>query len=162
VTRNELEALILANPPTSTSGHGATKYEFRRRVKFVMKKRGVERMLERLKACNARLEGFTEKAEKLEEPYKSGWKSGFTIPLDKIQSYASSLHRVLARAWGCSAHTSHCANLMLEDRMVRTIKKKRNASKDHTTCFKMSFLNPYTPAKWSTAEIRVLEDTAIK
>lgn len=162
MTRNELEAIILANPPTSTSGQGVYKFQFKRRVRFVMKRGEVGRMLERLKACNDRLEGFTEKAEKLDEPCQAGWKSTFAIPLEQIQNYASSLHQVLARAWNCSAHTSHCANLMLEDRMVRPTKKKRNAPKDTVTCFKMLFMNHFTPTKWCNAEIRVLEDTRTK
>ncbi|RYP13602.1 hypothetical protein DL765_006803 [Monosporascus sp. GIB2] len=116
-TRNELESIVLANRPATSPNHGAPKFHFNRRVKFTMKRREVIRLLERLQACNARMDTFTEKAEKLEEPNKSGWKSTLSMPIQQIQEYAISLHQVLSRAWSCSTHHSHCANLMLEHRM---------------------------------------------
>ncbi|RYP22509.1 hypothetical protein DL766_007714 [Monosporascus sp. MC13-8B] len=116
-TRNELESIILANRPATLPNHGAPKFHFNRRVKFTMKRREVMRLLERLQGCNARMDTFTEKAEKLEEPSKGGWKSTLSMPIQQIQEYAISLHQVLSRAWSCSTHHSHCANLMLEHRM---------------------------------------------
>ncbi|RYO79131.1 hypothetical protein DL762_008325 [Monosporascus cannonballus] len=67
-TRNELESIILANRPATLPNHGAPKFHFNRRVKFTMKRREVMRLLERLQGCNARMDTFTEKAEKLEGP----------------------------------------------------------------------------------------------
>jgi hypothetical protein len=126
-----------------------------------MKKRDVEGKLTQLRACNVRLESFTEKIEKLEETYKSSWKSTFTIPLEQIQNCASSLHSVLTRAWGCTAHSSHSAVLLLEHRMVRPVKRRDNAQQDDSMYFTLSFLSPSIPNEWRTAGIYVLKDTAV-
>jgi hypothetical protein len=123
-----------------------------------MKRRDVARLLERLQVCNERLDEYLQRAEKLDEgpATKPGWKSTFSLTLPQIQEYANSLHCVLSRAWACSAHASHCANLLLEHRMVKP--KRSSSGEDNATRFTVSFLNPSLPPQWQEAEIRIIEN----
>ncbi|KAF4303524.1 hypothetical protein GTA08_BOTSDO09171 [Botryosphaeria dothidea] len=78
VTRNDLEAMLVANKPKA-----AQKFEFRKRVKFSMNKKKVKKLLEELDDCNKELERFTEKSEKL-EPYRKNSKPSIAQKLQKL------------------------------------------------------------------------------
>ncbi|KAF2497515.1 hypothetical protein BU16DRAFT_316252 [Lophium mytilinum] len=165
ITRNELEAVVIANPRMMKSG-SSRDFQFQKRIKFTMKKQKVKRQLEQLESCIARLDTFTEKAEKL-EPYKSNNKSKFTVPLHRIQQYAKSLYQVLNRSWGCDAHASHAINLLLEQRMVLAKKKMRNLtssmdkSSDGVARFVLSISDPSLPSGWRDAEVQVMEESEV-
>ncbi|CAM1509046.1 Fc.00g027850.m01.CDS01 [Cosmosporella sp. VM-42] len=160
-TSNELEAIILANPPLPSSIRQPHKFEFQRRVKLTMKRKGIRRLLASIKSCNERLDQFIEKAEKYEQPapQTSSWKSSLSLSLQQIQEYAISLHQALSSAWSCSVHAPHDVLLLLEHRMVRQKQKKLRAAQgeDEPACFTMSFRSPSTPRNWHLAEFRIIE-----
>ncbi|OCL09405.1 hypothetical protein AOQ84DRAFT_438997 [Glonium stellatum] len=155
VNRNELEALIIANPPI-TPGATKPKFEFRKRLDFTMKRREVAQLLKRLQECNKRLDDYLQKVERFSErpATKSCGTSTFSTPLTQIQEYANKLHDVLTRSWSCSDHSSHCANLLLEHRIA----KRGSGCQEDTMQFTVSlFPNPSLPLKWQDAEIHVVE-----
>ncbi|PVI03473.1 hypothetical protein DM02DRAFT_587868 [Periconia macrospinosa] len=89
LSRNDLEALIVANPKKDD------KFEFRKRVKFGMSKKSIKALLSELDDCNKELERFTEKSEKIESVRKSV-KPSFAVGLQRIQKYATGLHNTLS------------------------------------------------------------------
>ncbi|KAF3042184.1 hypothetical protein E8E12_008863 [Didymella heteroderae] len=71
--RNDLEALLVANPKKSND-----KFEIRKRIRFGMSKKTVKALLEELNDCNRELERFTEKSEKIEtyrKAAKPSWQA---------------------------------------------------------------------------------------
>ncbi|OCL12164.1 hypothetical protein AOQ84DRAFT_285759 [Glonium stellatum] len=163
-TRNDLEAIVIANPRIPSEGAGLGHYRFKKRVKFSMKKQKVKQLLGQLEHCIARLDGFTDKAEKL-EPYHNNRKSKFTVPIHLIQQHAKNLHQVLSQAWTCSSHPSHHTNLLLGQRIVKSKAKSSIHSKtecelaDEVTRFTLSMSNNSLPSQWKYAEVQVFEQT---
>jgi len=126
-----------------------------------MKRQRVRKLLEELEICNRRLDTYANKAEKLEEPYKAEKKPKFALPLRSIEENAARLYDVLSRTW-CSAHSSHHAGLLLEQRLVR--KRKRMASQQggraeecDVNCFGISLLQSPSTRKWLEVEFRLAE-----
>lgn len=159
VSQHGLEAIVLANPPSKK--HGILEFQFSKRVKFTMKRQRVRKLLEELEICNRRLDTYANKAEKLEEPYKAEKKPKFALPLRSIEENAARLYDVLSRTW-CSAHSSHHAGLLLEQRLVR--KRKRMASQQggraeecDVNCFGISLLQSPSTRKWLEVEFRLAE-----
>ncbi|OCK75824.1 hypothetical protein K432DRAFT_161307 [Lepidopterella palustris CBS 459.81] len=154
VTRNELEAMLVANPQQANH-----KFEFKKRVKFGMSKRTIKKLLEELDDCNKELERFTERSEKL-EPYRRATKPSLAKRLQRIQSYAKSLHQVLVQSWSCSCRSSHCTNLQLEQRITGYSSgfMKTRGEADGGTCFTVSFSSTCSPWTWQEAEILMQEN----
>ncbi|OCL10028.1 hypothetical protein AOQ84DRAFT_290086 [Glonium stellatum] len=153
VTRNDLEAMLIANPQQANR-----KFQFKKRVRFGMSKKTIKALLEELDDCNKELERFTERSEKL-EPYRKASKPSFGRRLQRIQSYAKNLHHVLIQSWTCSCRTSHCTNLQLEQRLVgyNTGVTKVKGQIDKGICFTLSFSSTCPPWTWQEAEIRIQE-----
>lgn len=126
-----------------------------------MKRQKVRRLLEELDICNRRLDTYTNKAEKLEEPYKAEKKSKFALPLRLIEENAARLYDVLSRTW-CSAHSSHHAGLLLEQRLVKKRRRMASQQKKHAeecdvNCFGISLLQSPSTRKWLEVEFRLVE-----
>ncbi|KAL6160366.1 hypothetical protein ACJQWK_09172 [Exserohilum turcicum] len=111
LTRNDLEALLAANPKKANDN----RYEIRKRVRFGMNKKTVKALLEELDECNKSLERFTEKSEKI-ETYHRATKPSYASRLQKLQRYAKTLHESLSVCWSCSCKSSHRTSLQLEPR----------------------------------------------
>jgi hypothetical protein len=162
VTQDGLDAIVLANPPQSNNS-GPKKFEFKKQVKFTMSRKKVKMLLQELEICNNRLDTFAEKAEKLDDPYKANKKSKFALPLRIIQDNAARLYDVLSRSW-CSSHPSHCAGLLLEQRLVRRKRIPQHRTKPsegnpEVNCFGLSLLQSPSPLKWLNAEFRLIAST---
>jgi len=124
---NDLEAILLAHRP-APSPQSHPKFEFRRRVKFTIKRERIRHLLAQVKECNDRLGSFIEKADKLDQTnlYQTSdrrWKPCLGIPLHQIHSHAIRLHQVLSNALTCRAHPTHRAYLLLEHRMASKKRK---------------------------------------
>ncbi|KAF2715052.1 hypothetical protein K504DRAFT_365978 [Pleomassaria siparia CBS 279.74] len=104
LTRNDLEAILVANPKKDND-----KFEFRKRVRFGMSKKTIKALLEELDECNKELERFTNRSEKL-ETYRKATKPSFATRLQQIQSYAKNLHGSLLSSWSCSCRSYHRTN----------------------------------------------------
>ncbi|KAJ4989341.1 hypothetical protein SVAN01_05066 [Stagonosporopsis vannaccii] len=153
LNRNELEALLAANP---RKGHD--KFEFKKRVRFGMSKKTVKALLEELNDCNRELERFTEKSEKI-ETYRKAAKPSFATRLQRIQGYAKNLHTSLT--WSCACKDTHRTSLQLEPRGSLYASGKVISTAKRTS-FKVSFstLPASTDAswRWQAAEIAVEEE----
>ena len=152
--------IVLTNQPSKK--HGILDFQFSKRVKFTMKRQKVRRLLDELETCNRRLNTYANKAEKLEEPYKAEKQSKFALPLRLIEENAARLYDVLSRTW-CSAHSSHHAGLLLEQRLVKkqkrmTSQQKKYAEKCDVNCFGISLLQSPSPMKWLHVEFRLVEE----
>lgn len=162
VTQEGLEAIIAAHPPEILQGE-LTKFEFRKRVKFTMKRQKIKNLFDDLTKSIGQLDTYLEKAEKLEEPHKADRKSKFASPLRLMQQNAARLYDVLSRTW-CSGHSTHSAGLLLEQRLVK--KKKRvmagrqpqqSSEKCDCSCFGISLLQTPAAKKWLEVEFRIVE-----
>lgn len=151
--RNDLEALLVANPKK-----GNDKFEFTKRIRFGMSKKTIKALLEELNDCNRELERFTEKSEKI-ETYRKAAKPSFATRLQRIQGYAKNVHSSLR--WSCSCKDTHRTSLQLEPRgnLYASGMKISNPSK---ICFTVSFssrkADTNAPWLWQAAEISVDED----
>ncbi|KAF2490358.1 hypothetical protein BU16DRAFT_566384 [Lophium mytilinum] len=156
LTRNELEAMLIANPRQANQ-----KYEFRKRVRFGMNKKHIKGLLEELDECNKELERFTDRSERL-EPFRKASKPSFAKRLQKIQSYAKNLHQVLVQSWNCSCRSSHCTNLQLEQRISGVasgvVMKKGDMSREF--CFTVAFSSD--PGTWQEAEIQIQQKETVE
>ncbi|KAF1957487.1 hypothetical protein CC80DRAFT_503816 [Byssothecium circinans] len=154
LSRNDLEALIVANPKKND------KFEFRKRVKFGMSKKGIKALLEELDDCNKELERFTEKSEKIETVRKSV-KPSFANRLQRIQKYATGLHETLSVCFSCACKSSHSTNLRLDQRGTLFASGKK-ANQTPKTCFNVSFSSISDDDthlwNWQAAEIVVEEE----
>ncbi|KAK1750544.1 hypothetical protein QBC47DRAFT_118880 [Echria macrotheca] len=161
---SDLEAILLAyRPAPSPQGH--PKFEFRRRVKFTIKRERIRHLLFQVKECNDRLDSFIEKADRLDQTNHcrapdQRWKPCLGIPLHQIHSHAIRLHQVLSSALTCRAHPTHRVHLLLEHRMAS--KKRKGArrigaakSQEDYARFTLSFKGALT---WRIAEIKILEE----
>lgn len=150
--RNDLEALLVANPKKSND-----KFEIRKRIRFGMSKKNVKALLEELNDCNRELERFTEKSEKI-ETYRKAAKPSFATRLQRIQGYAKNLHSSLC--WSCTCKEAHRTSLQLEHRANLYASGMRiSASK---TCFTVSFSSlasdPSSMWSWQAAEINIEDE----
>lgn len=150
--RNDLEALLVANPKKSDN-----KFDIRKRIRFGMSKKTVKALLEELNDCNRELERFTEKSEKI-ETYRKATKPSFATRLQRIQGYAKNLHSSLC--WSCTCRDTHRTSLQLEPRgNLYASGMKISASK---TCFTVSFSSLTSEAgstwSWQAAEINIEDE----
>ncbi|EKG16004.1 hypothetical protein MPH_06826 [Macrophomina phaseolina MS6] len=147
VTRNDLEAMLIANKPKMTQ-----KFEFRKRVKFSMNKKKVKRLLEEFDECNKELERFTDKSERL-EPYRKSSKPSTAQKVQKIQAYAKTLHQTLVGAFSCSCRKSHITNLHLERRELNLRPGWRKTACRPGTTFTVSFVDK--SLSWVVKEAKI-------
>jgi hypothetical protein len=152
VTRDDLEALLVANPQQSNN-----KFEFKKRVRFGMSKKTIKGLLEELDNCNKELERFTDRSEKL-ETYRKPTKPSFAARLQRVQGYAKNLHNVLLSSFTCSCASSHCTHLQLDQRVDLYSSGNRTKSGPVGTCFKVSFSSTCTRWTWQEAHIDIEED----
>ncbi|KAF1839079.1 hypothetical protein BDW02DRAFT_585441 [Decorospora gaudefroyi] len=157
LTRNDLEAMLAANPKKADD-----KFEFRKRVRFGMSKKTIKALLEELDECNKELERFTEKSEKI-ETYRKASKPTYATRLQRLQRYAKTLHESLTVCWQCSCKSSHKTRLQLESRGSVFASGPRKNSDASKTSFNVSFSTLSSDgncAPWSyqAAEICVEED----
>lgn len=150
--RNDLEALLVANPKKSSD-----KFEIRKRIRFGMSKKTVKALLEELNDCNRELERFTEKSEKI-ETYRKAAKPSFATRLQRIQDCAKNLHSSLC--WSCTCKDTHRTRLQLEPRgNLYSSGMRVSASK---TCFTVSFSSlaagTSSPWNWQAAEVNIEEE----
>lgn len=131
-----------------------------------MKKDAITKLIENITTCNQRLDRFIEKAEMLDQSVatsKNKPRSTMAVPLQAIHEYAGRLYHVLSQAWNSCAHHSHCANLLLEHRMVRRESRRgqlRRLEEDCAATFTVSFESPVLKA-WHLAEVKILEEPDI-
>ncbi|KAF2427292.1 hypothetical protein EJ08DRAFT_689043 [Tothia fuscella] len=163
ITHEGLEAIITSNPPAKQKGK-PHKFEFREDLKFTMKRQRIKKHLEDLRSAIETLDTLYDKAERLEEPYRPAMRSRSASPVKVIADHACRLYDVLSRTW-CSAHTSHSAGLLLEQRLVRRrkqewpgLQKQADALECSSLgCFEISLLQT-PPTKWLDIEFRVAEE----
>ncbi|KAK2735765.1 hypothetical protein FQN57_001145 [Myotisia sp. PD_48] len=157
VTQEGLRAILAANPPLSDSLPFLKRFEFRKRVRFTMKRRIVQQMLRDLDKYNKTLEGFIKRSGQLlgEETYPTQTKVEFIAPVGYIQKNATKLHEVLCRSW-CRAYPSHQAGLLLQQRHVRRSKNRRMISRlDGPVCgdsFGLCFVHSLSELRWRDTE----------
>jgi hypothetical protein len=90
-----------------------------------MKKNRVKALLERLEACTRMIDAWTTRADRLQdETPQSRLKLKFSASLSTIQENATKIHQAISRNW-CNDNTVHVARLLLEQRLVRSKKRKR-------------------------------------
>ncbi|KAH8725263.1 hypothetical protein GQ44DRAFT_616408 [Phaeosphaeriaceae sp. PMI808] len=151
ISRNDLEAILVANPKKADD-----KFEVGKRIRFGMNKKAIKALLEELDDCNKELERFTEKSEKI-ETYRKSVKPAFANRLQRVQGYAKNLHGSLL--WSCSCKHSHKTSLQLEPRGNLFATGLKQKSK---TSFTVSFTTTTTEndASWTcqAAEIHVDEE----
>lgn len=151
LSRNDLEALLAANPKK-----GNDKFEVGKRIRFGMNKKAIKALLEELDDCNKELERFTEKSEKI-ETYRKSVKPAFATRLQRIQSYARSLHGSLL--WSCTCKSEHTTSLQLEPRGSLFASGMKKASKtSFTVSFTTTPASKDAPWSWQAAEIHVEEE----
>lgn len=162
ITHEGLEAIIAAHPPVIQQGK-LPKFEFRKRVKFTMKRQKIKKSLDGLTKSIDQLDNYLDKAEKLEESYKANRKSKFAFPLHLMQQNAARLYNVIFRAW-CSNHPTHSAGLLLEQRLVKKTKRhmagqqrEQLLKKCDSSCFAISLSQTSPARKWLEAEFRIVE-----
>lgn len=150
--RNDLEALLVANPKKSND-----KFEIRKRIRFGMSKKTIKALLEELNDCNRELERFTEKSEKI-ETYRKAAKPSFATRLQRIQTYAENLHSSLC--WSCTCKDTHRTSLQLEPRgNLYASGMKISASKTRFTVSFSSFTSgPSSTWSWQAAEINIEDE----
>jgi hypothetical protein len=173
LSRIGLKAIISQHTAAKVDGK-LQKFEISRRVKFTMKKKKIKESLKELQRCIEMLDKFQVKADKIaeaDELYKSeGWFR-VTLPTDTIRENAKKLYSVLSKTW-CSTHSSHSAGLLLEQRLIKKLKRERlgwqrkRLTVDHcdTNCFGLSLLQSPTSTskKWLDVEIRLVESSALR
>jgi hypothetical protein len=129
-----------------------------------MKKNRVKAALERLEACTRMIDAWTTRADKLQdETPPSHKKLKFSASLGTIQANATKVHQAISRNW-CDNNPVHVARLLLEQRLVRSKKRKRPlqaASVElvtQATCFGLSLRGDCNASsQWLNSEIRIDE-----
>lgn len=129
-----------------------------------MKKNRVKAALERLEACTRMIDVWTSRADRLqEETLQSRRKLKFSASLGTIQENATKVYQAISRNW-CNDNPVHVARLLLEQRLVRSKKRKvppQAATLNlvaQATCFGLSLRGDCeASSRWLNSEIRVDE-----
>ncbi|KAI8940840.1 hypothetical protein NX059_002101 [Plenodomus lindquistii] len=156
LTRNDLEAIVAANPKKGD------KFELRKRIRFGMSKKTIKGLLNELDECNKELERFSEKTEKIQS-YRKSVKPSNTARVRRLQGYAKSLHESLTLCWSCTCKSSHKSSLRLDQREDVFATAGRKTASSSKTSFNISFStidvdNKQSPWLWQAAEVCVEED----
>ncbi|KIX93707.1 uncharacterized protein Z520_10613 [Fonsecaea multimorphosa CBS 102226] len=164
VTSRTLWPVVSSNLPIASTPNLRMNFEFRQRIKFTMKKNRVKTSLERLEACTSRIDAWVARADKLqEETPQNRLKLKFSASLDTIQENASKIYRAISRNW-CTDKPVHVARLLLEQRLVRSKKRKRPSQPAsvnvvaQASCFGLSLHGDCCASSgWLNSEIRIDE-----
>ena len=151
LARDDLEAMILANPRQSSGN-----FEFKKRIKFGLTKKRIKVLLDELEFNIKELERFTDRGEKLEQRGKGVWNATAGAPWERLRQSAKQLHQAVTR-WNCPCHTEHATNLELEQRVEisKSKRRKRSNMKDGIS-FTVSFTTfDETMLQWQEAEIKI-------
>ncbi|KAF4979137.1 hypothetical protein FZEAL_4627 [Fusarium zealandicum] len=159
---NDLEAIITANPSTSSGITGRSQFDFGSRLKLALKKNQITKLVVRIDKRTGDLDDLIFKVERCEQwkVQRPTWKSSLSSSLEQIQERATNLHQIISRAWSCSAKAPHQVRLFLEHRMIRQKSEKQlraTPKSTDSTCFAISLRTPSAPENWHMAEIRVVE-----
>lgn len=161
-----LEAIISCHP--KVGGSLLSRFEFRNRIKFTMKRQLITKSLSELQRLIGMLDGYHSKAEQIQSQQVYGYdsKSNFMPSLQNIQRDTANLYHVLAKTW-CRTHPTHSAGLLLEHRLWKKPKRGTNGWQGYpkkslpNTCetdrFGISLLESINPQKWLDVEIRLVE-----
>lgn len=159
LTRNDLEAIIAANPKKNND-----RYEFRKRIRFGMSKKTIRALLDELDECNKELERFGEKSEKI-ETYRKSVRPSYAKRLQRLQGYAQSLHDCLMRCWSCSCKSSHTSSLQLDPRGNLFATGTSKAATPTPISFHISFstlvTDTHQPTSWIRQAARIHVDEEI-
>ncbi|KAJ5521106.1 hypothetical protein N7463_001559 [Penicillium fimorum] len=139
-------------------------FKFGQRIKFTMKKNRVKAALERLEACTRTIDVWTSRADRLQdETPQSSLKLKFSASLGTIQANATKVYQAISRNW-CNEKPIHVARLLLEQRLVRSNKRKRSPQAasvnliSQATCFGLSLRGDCNASsRWLNSEIRIDE-----
>lgn len=139
-------------------------FDFGPRIKFTMKKNSVKDALERLEVCTRRIDAWTSRADKLQDDTpQSRLKLKFSASLSTIQENATKVRGAISRNW-CNDNPVHTTCLLLEQRLVRSRKRKRPLQETSSnlvaqaTCFGLSLRGDCNaPSQWFDSEIRIDE-----
>ncbi|OQV08180.1 hypothetical protein CLAIMM_12493 [Cladophialophora immunda] len=164
VTSQTLLPVVASNLPTANTSNIRNNFDFRQRIKFTMKKNRAKTSLDRLEACTRRIDAWVARADKLqEETPQSRLKLKFSASLGTIQENASKIYGAISRNW-CTDKPIHVARLLLEQRLLRSKKRKRPSqsagvsSVAQATCFGLSLYGDCcAPSGWLNSEIRIDE-----
>lgn len=156
--RNELHAALLAYSPVAGSVPNKPKFEFKERLKLVVKGKALTDMIEQLQNSDWQLERLAAKANDLAEPHDYVPQVSFLGSPDRIEKRANVLYHAVQQAWGCPTHPSHRANLLLEHRMANLHRSPRNLSRDKETVFELLVEDNEAPTLWRSVEVTVLEE----
>ncbi|KAF2750320.1 hypothetical protein M011DRAFT_474775 [Sporormia fimetaria CBS 119925] len=154
LTRNDLEAIIAANPRKNDN------FEFRKRLKFGMSKKTIKALLGELADCNKELERFTDRSDKFETIRKSA-KPSFGSRFQKIQELARDLHSTILSSWSCSCRPYHTTSLQLEQREALYLTGSKRPKPLSKVCFTVSFTtssNDPHPWTWQDAKIHIEDE----
>ncbi|KAJ5175165.1 uncharacterized protein N7482_001042 [Penicillium canariense] len=124
-TSKNLLPVVFSNLQIANTPFLHRNFEFRQRIKFTMKKNRVKAALERLEACTRMIDAWTTRADRMQDEIpQSRLKLKFSASLGTIQENATKVHRAISRTW-CNDNPVHVAHLLLEQRLVRSKKRKR-------------------------------------
>lgn len=165
-----LHAIISQHAPARKDGK-VSAFEFSTALKFTMKKSRLAVALQELSRLNGTLRMIQTGADKLKEVDEIVGsvrnQSNFAIPLHVIRKNAAKVYEVLSRSW-CSNHNTHCAGLLLEQRLVRKAKRGTSAWRRNqcvpagsklgdASRFGVSILRSCSSDKWLDLEIKPVE-----
>lgn len=92
-----------------------------------MKKNRVKAALERLEACTRQIDDWTTRADKLQDEVpQCRLTLKFSASLGTIQENAAKVHQAISQNW-CDDTSVHIARLLLEQRLVRPMKKRKRS-----------------------------------
>ncbi|KAL1650588.1 hypothetical protein SLS61_005837 [Didymella pomorum] len=163
--RNDLEALLVANPKKSND-----KFEIRKRIRFGMSKKTIKALLEELNDCNRELERFTEKSEKI-ETYRKAAKPSFATRLQRLSLDAKKTLRGVYTIDTTEKVTPESEVVTLEDLLDRRptmngrrvkLSKKERYSLALTLASSVLYLNstPWLANQWAARDIQFHQTVA--
>ncbi|KAG8624537.1 hypothetical protein KVT40_007604 [Elsinoe batatas] len=168
--REGLKALVSHQPPAKVQGR-PQKFQFSQAIRFTMSKRKLSKLSEELKENIDFLDSFQDKADKIiaieaDSPASHQRQSKLVLHIETVRSNAEKLHNALSSTF-CSAHASHSAGLLLEQKFTRKVKRRdpgwQALSSRPQTCDVSCFGRSVSQApgsvlkKWLDLEIRLAE-----
>ena len=146
-------------------GQGKLKwaYEFRR-IKFTLSKKKREKLLQMLAKYNDDLQKLMGSSDRLALS-RQRRKTPLTKFYQRVRDHAFLLHRALTAGWRCECRSSHNANLLLENRVLREPTAKWKPPNLREIQFTILFQSGriqsefrHLPWTWQETEVRILEE----
>lgn len=164
MTSKNLVPIVFSNSQIANTPFLLKNFEFGQRIKFTMKKNRVKAALERLEACTRTIDAWTARADRLQdETPQTRLKLKFSASLGTIQENATKIYQAISRNW-CNDGPVHVARLLLEQRLVRSKKRKRPLQTTglnlvaQPSCFGLSLRGDCNASsQWLNSEIRIDE-----